>query len=195
MRSFPASSPDEATGTRNRRFGVNTAAPPDEQPPKWAMRDTNGKFGTAVPPNTLSIADMASISLPTLSEWFYMSRGRPRKEFHDYITDGGGRHVLHQDYVNSPATAFLRYTVEAKDAVNHCQQHFRKNNDGSFSKDALDSLQHILSAFLPAIMGHFETYQRYLFAGYSNAAAYCENSRWISSSKFFVTRRHSRSTL
>ena len=109
--------------------------------------------------------DVASVSLPVLSEWFHMPKGRPKKEFHEYIIDGEGRHVLHQDYVNSPATAFLKYTVEAKDAVNHCHQHFQKKKDGTFSKAALDSLQHILSAFLPAIMGHFETYQRYLFAG------------------------------
>ena len=77
--------------------------------------------------------------------------------------------------MDSPATAFLKYTVEAKDAVNHCQQHFRTNNDGSFSKDALDSLQHILSAFLPAIMGHFETYQRYLFAGVFERSGLLQN--------------------
>lgn len=94
-----------------------------------------------------------------------MPKGRPVKEFHEYIIDAAGRHVLHRDYVDSPASAFLRYTVEAKDAVNYCQNHFRKNTDQSLTGDALDSLQHILSAFLPAIMGHFETYQRYLFAG------------------------------
>ncbi len=94
-----------------------------------------------------------------------MTKGRPQKEFHEYIIPAAGRHVLHQDYVESPASAFLRYTVEAKDAVNYCQRYFYKNADGSYSKNATDSLQHILSAFLPAIMGHFETYQRYLFAG------------------------------
>lgn len=94
-----------------------------------------------------------------------MVRGRPQKEFHEHIIEASGRHVLHKDYLESPASAFLKYTVEAKDAVNYCQKHFHKNGDGSYSKDALDSLQHIMAAFLPAIMGHFETYQRYLFAG------------------------------
>lgn len=94
-----------------------------------------------------------------------MTRGRPVKEFHDYIIDAEGKHMLHRDYVDSPASVFLRYTVEAKDAVNYCQKHFRKNADQSLASDARDSLRHILSAFLPAVMGHFETYQRYLFAG------------------------------
>lgn len=94
-----------------------------------------------------------------------MARGKPQKEFHEYIIEASGSHVRHKDYLESPASAFLKYTVEAKDAVNYCQKHFHKNGDGSYSKDALDSLQHIMSAFLPALMGHFETYQRYLFAG------------------------------
>lgn len=94
-----------------------------------------------------------------------MAPGRPTKEFEEYIIDARGRHVVHHDYVKSPASAFLKYTVEAKDAVNYCQRHFGTNNDGSYRSDALDSLQHIMVAFLPAIMGHFETYQRYLFAG------------------------------
>lgn len=90
---------------------------------------------------------------------------RPRKEFQEYIVEPRDKHVTHEDYIKSPATAFLRYTVEAKDAVNHCQRHFSTNKDGTYSKDSRDSLQHILSAFLPSIMGHFETYERYLFAG------------------------------
>jgi hypothetical protein len=92
-------------------------------------------------------------------------RGRPRKEFHEYIIDSAEHHILQDDYIVSPATAFLRYTVDAKDAINHCKRHFQKNNDGSYSKDSLASLHHILSAMLPSMMGHFETYERYLFAG------------------------------
>lgn len=90
---------------------------------------------------------------------------RPVKEFHNYLIKDTERHVTHDDYIESPATAFLRYTLEAKDATNYCISHFNTKNDGSLYSDAKDSLQHILTAFLPAIMGHFETYQRYLFAG------------------------------
>ena len=78
--------------------------------------------------------------------------GRRVKEFQEYIIDTEERHVVvHEDYIESPATAFLRYTLEAKDAVNYCLRHFNKNADGSYHKDALDSLHNILSAFLPAI--------------------------------------------
>jgi len=94
-----------------------------------------------------------------------MGVGRHKKEFHEYLVESNGRHVVHEDYSRSPASAFLRYTIEAKDAVSYCQKHFPKNADGAYRKDAMDSLQYIVSAFLPAIMGHFETFERYLFAG------------------------------
>ncbi len=90
---------------------------------------------------------------------------RPVKEFHEYIVEDTDSHVTHDDYVESPATAFLGYTCEAKDAVNYCINNFKTKRDDSLHSDAKDSLQHILTAFLPAVMSHFETYQRYLFAG------------------------------
>lgn len=93
-------------------------------------------------------------------------RGRPIKEFQEYIIPpSGGTHVTLDAYVESPATAFLAYCIEAKDSIIHCQRHFQKNQDGSPSKSSVASLQHLSAAILPAIMGHFETYQRHLFAG------------------------------
>ena len=69
------------------------------------------------------------------------------------------------DYTDSPATAFLKYTVEAKSAVDLCSRHFPKLTNGHYNKASKDSLEHIVKAMLPALMGHFETYQRFLFAG------------------------------
>lgn len=92
--------------------------------------------------------------------------GKPKKEFHQYLTEGrGGAHVSHDEYLKSPATAFLRHTIEAKSAIDLCSRKFPKNADDSYSKASLDSLQHLTVAVLPTIMGHFETYQRYLFGG------------------------------
>ncbi|BAF72395.1 hypothetical protein [Sulfurovum sp. NBC37-1] len=90
---------------------------------------------------------------------------RRSKEFNEYLIDSNSQHNFsHNDYMQHPAIAFLKYTVEAKDAVNFCINKFPKNNDNEYSKDSLDSLQHIVVAMLPTLMGHFETYQRYLFA-------------------------------
>ena len=93
--------------------------------------------------------------------------GRPSKEYHEYLTERANSSALidHADYFESPATAFLKYTVEAKDAINMCIRNFPKNSGGLYSKASIDSLQHLIVAVLPTIMGHFETYQRYLFAG------------------------------
>ena len=48
---------------------------------------------------------------------------RPKKTFEQYILqeDAHSRKYVNQEsYLKSPATAFLKYTVEAKDAINMC---------------------------------------------------------------------------
>jgi len=101
-------------------------------------------------------------------------RGRPRKAFQEYLTDASGASVGHDDYVRSPGSAFLRYTVEAKNAVELCRLRFEKKNDGTYTKDSADSLQYIVAGMLPAIMGHFETYLRYLFGGMFDLSVYLQ---------------------
>src|SRR5674476_632871 len=97
---------------------------------------------------------------------------RSPKEFHEYLAPPTNAHVGHDDYLNSPATAFLKYTVEAKSSVDLCIRRFTRKAGGAYRKDSLDSLQHLVAALLPAVMGHFETYQRYLFAGMFDLSAH-----------------------
>ncbi len=99
-------------------------------------------------------------------------RGRSVKEFIEYITIPSKAHVKHADYQKCPGTAFLKYTVEAKTSIDMCIRMFKKNNDGTYAKDSLDSLQHLSTAILPTIMSHFETYQKYLFAGIFDMSVY-----------------------
>ncbi|MEG2687382.1 MAG: hypothetical protein RR954_09750 [Christensenellaceae bacterium] len=103
--------------------------------------------------------------------------GKPPKEFQEYLIEreNAKAMVSHGDYQLSPASAFLRYTVEAKDAIKSCIRQFPKNMDGKYTKASIDSLQHLIVATLPAIMGHFETYQRYLFAGMFDYSVYLKN--------------------
>ena len=70
--------------------------------------------------------------------------------------------------------ARLRHLVEAKSAIDLCTRKFPKNIDGSYSKASLDSLQHLGVSVLPTIMGHFETYQRYLFGGLFDRSIHLE---------------------
>jgi hypothetical protein len=95
--------------------------------------------------------------------------------FAKYVEEPTAAQVGHGDYAKSPGTAFLRYLVEAKDAVSLCVRSFSKKQDGTWTKDSKDSLQHIITAMLPAIMGHFETYQRYLFAGMFDKSTHLTN--------------------
>lgn len=95
-----------------------------------------------------------------------------KKDFEEYLVESEYSHVLHEDYVESPGSAFLRYSLDAKDSVNLCKRYFPKKQDGSYTKDSQSSLEHLSSAMLPAVMGHFETFQRYLFAGIFEYSAY-----------------------
>ena len=93
------------------------------------------------------------------------------KEFQSYLTGPTSAHVGNEDYLGAPASASLRYAVEAKSSVDRRLRTFTKKRDGSYRKDSLDSIQHLVAAMLPA-EGHFETYERYLFAGMFDLSAY-----------------------
>jgi hypothetical protein len=90
----------------------------------------------------------------------------------DYLTDADWHKTSLDDYLNCPANTFLIYVCDAYDAFNQCQLKFTKLKDGkTFNKDSRDSLQHISSALVATIMGHFETYQKSLFAGLVDRSA------------------------
>lgn len=102
-------------------------------------------------------------------------KGKPIKEFHEYLTrPPRGVHVTHIEYLQSPATAFLRHTIQAKNAIDLCVRKFPKDNNNKFTKASLKSLQYLIVASLPTIMGHFETFERYLFAGMFDFSTYLE---------------------
>ncbi len=109
--------------------------------------------------------------------------GRPPKEFKEYLCEATKAHVSHRDYMASPATAFLKYSVEAKSAIDLCIRKFPTNQNGEYSSDSLDSLQHLTTAILPAIMGHFETYQKNLFAGMIDLTVFNSNFKVSSFAK------------
>ena len=91
--------------------------------------------------------------------------GKPEKRFQEYLVRETADARQLNDYIKSPATALLRYLVDASSAVAHCRNKFTKNLDGNYNKDSQDSLRILSAALLGTIMGHFETFQRSLFAG------------------------------
>ena len=100
---------------------------------------------------------------------------KPFKEFEAYLVDPTDAQVSHEDYFYSPGTAFLGYTLEARDALNHCTKHFKTKIDGNFTKAASESLEHLGTSLLPTIMGHFETFQKCLFAGSFDKSIYLKD--------------------
>ena len=91
---------------------------------------------------------------------------RKIKRVESYIIDNADAHRTSLDaYAACPAEAFLTYVCDAYDSFEQCLNKFTKKQDGSYNKDSVDSLGHISSAILGTLMGHFETYQKALFAG------------------------------
>lgn len=88
----------------------------------------------------------------------------PVKEFHEYIGTAPASAVTLSNYLVSPAVAFLKCVVNAKDAATMCQNQFNKTRDRKLTKPALENLQNINAGLLAAIMGNFETFQKYLFS-------------------------------
>jgi hypothetical protein len=101
---------------------------------------------------------------------------RPHKKYHEYLEDDADSSVASLDeYAKSPATVFLKYVVDAKDAVTKCSIKFNGKQGGSYNKDSLNSLRLLTAATLPAVMGHFETYQKLLFAGTFEATRFTKD--------------------
>lgn len=96
-------------------------------------------------------------------------RGRTKKHLDEYLLSSsayyGLEYIKFEDYAKCPSTTFLRYAVDVKDAVRYCGKYFQTNSDGDYNKDSKESLCHISAALLPSLMGHFESFQKSIFAG------------------------------
>lgn len=114
-----------------------------------------------------------------------MRRGRPVKEFHEYILPeselGNLPRITLAEYRESPAVAFLRYCVYTHYAISFVRKHIQpqdreKRRGKRPDTDTRRSRLAIISAaMLPSIMGHFETFQKSLFAGVFELTPYLRN--------------------
>lgn len=88
------------------------------------------------------------------------------KGLEKYLVSGAQiRRTSLEAYSACPAEAFLSGVCDAHDAFVHCLNKFTKKQDGTYNKDSTDSLREISLALVGAIMGHFETFQKAIFAG------------------------------
>lgn len=93
-------------------------------------------------------------------------RGAPRKKPEEYLVKQGVNAVSLASYSASPATAFLRQVVEAKNSFDYCRRYFPKRAGGNdLSSEAEENLRNITGPLFACLMGHFETFQKFLFAG------------------------------
>ncbi len=104
---------------------------------------------------------------------------KPIQEFL-FFNDTEG-HLKHEDYINCPATAFLKFCMNAKDSIEYCKSKFSYSDPESpeaykkFTKETHVMIQIFLNSNLASIMGHFETYQKYLFAGVFERSVYLKD--------------------
>lgn len=91
-------------------------------------------------------------------------RGAPKKKPESYLTQRSGTAFSLADYTKKPAECFLTQVVEAKNSFDYCMRKFQ-NAKGYLTKEAKDNLQQVTGPLFAATMGHFETFQKCLFAG------------------------------
>ena len=86
-------------------------------------------------------------------------------------------HPTHDEYINCPASAFLKFVVSAKDSTEYCKNNFPNynNNPANLTRESHIITQHIINSTLALLMGHFETYQKYLFAGIFEKTIYLQD--------------------
>ncbi|MTJ11082.1 hypothetical protein FJR11_00410 [Anabaena sp. UHCC 0187] len=112
---------------------------------------------------------------------------KPIKEYL-FLNEAEG-HLKHEDYINCPATAFLKFCMNAKDSIEHCKSNFPRYPDpespeayNKLTKESHVMIQIFLNSILASLMGHFETYQKYLFAGVFERSVYLKD---FNGDKFF----------
>jgi hypothetical protein len=92
--------------------------------------------------------------------------GAPQKKPEDYLVAGASNAVSLQTYLQSPGSAFLFQLVEAKNTLDYCLRLFPKvKNSKKLTDEATDNLRQVTGPLFSSIMGHFETFQKCLFAG------------------------------
>ncbi len=95
-----------------------------------------------------------------------------------YILEGNKNESVLFDYGTAPAKALLRYIMEVRKSY---KEVYGKYDLNVRREGQADSSSHIGCALLGAAMGHFETYQRSLFAGLLDLA---DSLPTFNSSKF-----------
>lgn len=94
-------------------------------------------------------------------------------------------HISHDEYIKHPATAFLAYANRAKESIEFCKQNFPKHSgNNNLTTDSIINVQLLMNSVLASLLGHFETFEKHLFAGTFERTVYLNN---FNSHHFFKT--------
>lgn len=97
------------------------------------------------------------------------------KPITEFLFENTQGHFSYDKYAIEPATAFLAYAVSAKDAIEYCKTHFpHKEDTDHLTQPSIIAIQHIINSTLASVMGHFETFQKHLFAGLFDRTVYIQ---------------------
>jgi hypothetical protein len=108
--------------------------------------------------------------------------GAPQRKPESYLTVRAGTAFSLVEYTRQPATSFLTQVVEAKNTFDYCKRKFERS--GKLTNEAKDNLQQVTGPLFAATMGHFETFQKCLFAGLFDATRLLQDwdpGSWIKS--------------
>jgi|ERR1700722_11688372 len=70
-----------------------------------------------------------------------------------------------KNYFQKPTSEFIFEILHISDAFSLCLRRFPKKKNGDFTQSSLSSHFQLSAGCLCTIMGHFELYQRFMFAG------------------------------
>jgi len=88
---------------------------------------------------------------------------KPNKPFTNYIK--ASHHDGIKRYFQRPAPEFFEQILDILDAYVLCLRKFPKKNDGTYTQAGRHSHLQLSAACLCTIMGHFELFQRFTYAG------------------------------
>lgn len=110
----------------------------------------------------------------------YASAGTQPEEFSitNYIFQPGDLtegHVSYTEYCQAPGVAFFNFCKRLNESVETFKEHEFDQERHKFPRERLPIVQYYVNSAYALLMGHFETYQKRVFAGVFEKSVYLED--------------------
>jgi hypothetical protein len=77
--------------------------------------------------------------------------------------------------MSQPATGLLQYAINTTNAIEECKRRFPKLPNHHTTIESNVHIQNLINSSIASIMGYFESYEKYLFAGIFERTVYFSN--------------------